>query len=385
VELVAFSDALDKADIQGGEVQVAGANARIVGEISGIAWDGEREVFYGVADRADDDRSHVFTLDIPFSDSGLGTPRVLDVTFLLDEAGRSMDGTNFDGEGIVLWAPGSGVGPDAQSPHWIIASEGGGAPDAQPGIRRFSLEGRLLGDLPVPDRFLIGRNNLSFESLALDPSGTELFTIMEGPLPEDGETGDLRGRLRLLHYRGETPEAFAPVAEYHYQTEPGRGPGEVGAVELIALSAERLLVLERGWVRGEGNTVRIFQVSLEGAGDISELASLAVPQAPPPLEKELLVDLAHCPSGGAMSPQSQPNPLLDNFEAMALGPPLPDGRRSLVLVSDDNRSPFQVTRVVVLAWEVDDASPPAPPCCPTPIGRILTAIPTILIHHPKHP
>ncbi|TVR56208.1 MAG: esterase-like activity of phytase family protein [Gemmatimonadales bacterium] len=353
VELVGFSDALDKAEIQAGEIQVGGSSARIVGEISGIAWDGEREVYYGVADRAGEDHSHVFTLDIPRLASGLGTPRVLDVTFLLDENGRSLDGSNFDGEGIVIWEPASGRRHDTASRQWIIASEGGGAPDAQPGIRRFTLEGRLLGDLPVPSRFLIGRNNLSFESLALDPSGTELFTIVEGPLPEDGETGDLRGRLRLLHYRGDTPETFRPVAEYHYQTEPGREPGEVGAVEMIALSGERLLVLERGWVRDRGNTVRIFQVSLEGGHDVSEVASLAVPAAPPPLVKELVVDLARCPPAGATSLQPQPNPLLDNFEAMALGPPLPDGRRSLVLVSDDNRSPFQVTRIVVLSWEME--------------------------------
>jgi hypothetical protein len=124
-------------------------------------------------------------------------------------------------------------------------------------------------------------------------------------------------------------------------------------VEMIALSSKRLLVMERGWVRGEGNTVRIFQVSLEGAADISEVASLATPGGPPSLVKELVVDLARCPPSAATSPQSQPNPLLDNFEAMALGPLLPDGRRSLVLVSDDNRSPFQVTRVVVLAWEAE--------------------------------
>jgi hypothetical protein len=73
------------------------------------------------------------------------------------------------------------------------------------------------------------------------------------------------------------------------------------------------------------------------------------------VQKELLVDLADCPSNGAKSPPGavQPNPLLDNFEAMTLGPVLPDGRQSLVLASDDNFGASQTTRVIVLAVDRD--------------------------------
>ncbi|MCC5698826.1 esterase-like activity of phytase family protein [Klebsiella pneumoniae] len=40
---------------------------------------------------------------------------------------------------------------------------------------------------------------------------------------------------------------------------------------------------------------------------------------------------------------------VDNIEGITWGPRLPDGRRSLVLVSDDNFAPDQVTQIVVLA------------------------------------
>jgi len=42
-------------------------------------------------------------------------------------------------------------------------------------------------------------------------------------------------------------------------------------------------------------------------------------------------------------------PKLDNFEGMVLGPRLPDGRRSLILASDDNFSSAQRTVFVALA------------------------------------
>ena len=56
-------------------------------------------------------------------------------------------------------------------------------------------------------------------------------------------------------------------------------------------------------------------------------------------------------AGGATTPGTQPNPLLDNYEGLTLGPRLPGGRRTLLLQSDDNFSAGQVTRVVALGVE----------------------------------
>ena len=47
---------------------------------------------------------------------------------------------------------------------------------------------------------------------------------------------------------------------------------------------------------------------------------------------------------------------IDNIEGMTFGPPLPDGRSTLVVVSDNNFSPFQFTQFVVLALDIEPAS-----------------------------
>jgi len=117
-------------------------------------------------------------------------------------------------------------------------------------------------------------------------------------------------------------------------------------VDAIALSGRALLVLERGFVAGQGNTVRLFTVSLKGAADVSGVASLADP-GPRPVAKRLVVDLGSCPPLGATNSGTQANPLLDNFEAIALGPRL-RGKRTLLVLSDDNFNPTQVTRIVAL-------------------------------------
>jgi len=51
---------------------------------------------------------------------------------------------------------------------------------------------------------------------------------------------------------------------------------------------------------------------------------------------------------------------LENFEAMTFGPTLPDGRRTLLLISDNNSSDKQVTALVVLAMPGPKAQSPKP-------------------------
>jgi hypothetical protein len=334
VQLLGFSDALDKTTF--GEFDVA--------ELSGTAFDPATNQYYAVADRAGPVHSHVFTLNIPFVGETLGIPTVTGVRVLLDAEGRPFDGTNFDGEGIAV------RGGD----ELIVASEGGSAAGEQPEIVRFSVQGEHTGDVATPPRFLIGTNNLSFESLALSPTGRNLFTAMEAPLPDDGRTPDLRSRIRIVRYEDRGAAGFEWASEYFYLTEPGRTATELGVAEVVALSDEELLVLERGFVEEQGNTIRVFRVSLRGATDVSSEPTLDAPGLAA-LDKTLVVDLANCPAAGATSPQAQPNPLLDNFEAMTLGPLLPGGRQALLLVSDDNDSASQVTRVVALAIQRDVA------------------------------
>ena len=325
VDLYGFSDALDKRTFAGTDV----------GGLSGITYDAERDVYYALVDNQGSTAARLYTLRLRTDGPKAGKPTIVDVTILRDESGEPFTGANFDGEGIALT-------PDGEL---LISSE------TEPSIRRFALDGALLGELSVPDRFLVqgggGQANQTFESLSLTPNGQSLFTTNEGFLSTDGETDEGGDRLRILRYENDAQGGFVPAEEFYYLADPG-----LGVVEIVALSEDELLVLERGFQAGVGNTIRIYSVSLEGATNVSGVDSLASSDIKP-LQKELLVDLADCPSGGAETAPGavQPNPLLDNFEALSLGPVLPDGRQSLVLVSDDNFNRSQTTRVVVLAVE----------------------------------
>jgi hypothetical protein len=326
VDFLGFSDALNKETFEGTGV----------GGLSALAYDPRRGVYYSLVDNGPTATSEArfYTLRIPTKGGMLGTPEVLDVTTLRDESGQPFTASDFDGEGLALTRRGD----------LLVSSE------TEPSIRRFSLDGRLLEELPVPEKFRVAAEgqavrNQTFESLSLSPNGRSLFTAVEGPLAPDGKTAEGENRIRILRYEDRGPGGFEPAGEFFYLTEPGQN-----VVEIVALSEDELLVLERGFISGQGNTVRVFRVSLGDAEDVSDEPSLAAPDLAP-VEKELLVDLAACPESGAESPGTQTNELLDNYESLALGPRLPGGRRSLLLQSDDNFNAGQVTRVVALGVE----------------------------------
>ena len=106
-----------------------------------------------------------------------------------------------------------------------------------------------------------------------------------------------------------------------------------GLVELLPLSPTRLLAMERSFSTGVGNDVRIYLVDTAGATD-----TLGLPALPQDLsgvqvaQKTLVLDLDVL------------GVTLDNLEGLTFGPVLPDGRQSLLIVSDNNFSPTQVTQ-----------------------------------------
>jgi hypothetical protein len=114
-------------------------------------------------------------------------------------------------------------------------------------------------------------------------------------------------------------------------------------VELLPLNNEFLIAMERsfsvgGTATGTGNSIKLYRVALPGATNVNGVWSLAAAlDQLRPAQKTLLLDL-----------DTLGIPL-DNVEGMTLGPTLPDGRRALVLVSDNNFAASQFTQFLLFA------------------------------------
>lgn len=230
--------------------------------------------------------------------------------------------------------------------HWIVASEGRADSGLPAALLEFTGEGEWVGTVPLPralrPREGAGiRHNQALESVAISPDGRWLFTATESALRQDGRAASPeRGSpCRLLKIDLATRRV---EFTYRYLTEPiaeapeGDAFAVNGLVDLLALNGERLLALERSFTAGKGNTVRLFMVDLSlsrARRGGRRAARLAV-------AKRLLLDIATL----GVAP--------DNLEAMAFGPMLADGRRTLLLLADDNFNPT-VQRSQVLALALD--------------------------------
>jgi hypothetical protein len=326
-----FSDSLDKTSYAG--QPVAGLSALDVTR-PGHA--------LALVDNVLTTPARVFGLELG---SKRGQPEVAveSTTILRRPDGTPYNGSDFDGEGLVAERGG----------RTILATS-----EREPSIRRFRLDdGKQVASLPVPPRFQVApageaSSNSTFESLAVSPDGHTLYAGMEGPLAPDGTDAQGSTRNRIIRYAGRPGGEYTVAAQYAYKPDPG-----LSLVELAVADRHQLISLERTFTPGVGNTIRVFTVSLHQATDVSRLPSLAAAPDRAFLRKKLLFDLADCPPSGATAKQPQPNPLLDNIEALALGTHLPGGRRHLYLLSDDNNNPTQTTRLYSLAVTWSTAGP----------------------------
>jgi hypothetical protein len=143
-------------------------------------------------------------------------------------------------------------------------------------------------------------------------------------------------RNRFLHYSID-PERSLLVSEHVYVMDPPpEGTLSHGLVELLAIDqGGHFLSLERSF-GSQGFTAKLFQISTGSATDTSRIETLKGDLATiQPIRKRLLLDLA------------QLGIPLDNLEGMTLGPQLPDGSRSLLLISDDNFRTEQSTQFLL--------------------------------------
>ncbi len=319
------------------------------GGVSGIVFDPTagptNNDLLGICDDRDTSRLFIFRIE------GQGADFRVNLRAYFPLPGGDDSPGSLDAEAIAM----------TRSGRIYVASEGvqNREPRVPPSITIYNRRVEYLGRLPVPERFIPpergaitrgARDNAAFESLALTPDERHLFTAAELPLVQDGPPPSFeRGALtRILEYEADG-DGFRPAREFAYPLDAAAkaefAPRLVinGVVELLALGAKDLLVMERSFADesgGERRTVariRIYRASLEDATDVSRIESLTGHRRLRPARKTLLLDL------GGVKGLSAELAQLDNFEGMAFGPVLPDGSRTLLLVSDDNFSTRQRT------------------------------------------
>lgn len=288
--------------------------------LSGLAWDPVQHRLFAISDN--DRRLTVLEPRAGFAAFDLAPSIALDI-----------DVQPWDGEALAL----------ADDHFLVVANE------TLPAILLVDRAGRGATPLALTEYRGI-RDNLGIEGIGYTASaqGRFLFFVNEQALEGDGpvSTAEHGTLVRILR---RSLDGGAPF-EAAYLTDPifAAGPhSDNGVSDLVALSADRVLLLERAYVEGRGNGIRLYEADLCGAQDIRGLTDARPAIA---VRKRLVVDLATVPDDRCSAPvMPQRRRSFDNYEGMALGPTLPDGRQLLFLVSDDNNRDTQLPRILTLA------------------------------------
>jgi hypothetical protein len=296
-----------------------------VGGLSGIDYRPRAKDYLLISDdRGAHGGAHVYRASLSFGAAGK-----MEIAIEAAITLRQADGSPFAADGAI------GTGTDAEAlraagnDHLFWANEAKGAESQGPQVFEAKLPGgestplALSRDLdPAGDRSRGPRDNRSFEGLSIDPDGV-LWLGVEAPLIEDDDPPSVASggwtRIVRLAWDGEGSRDYLYPLEPIARQLPGR-LADNGLSELIALRGPAFLVLERsGSQQQDGGFEYVTRIFCAYPGQRENVSE------PVRLNKHLVVEL------------SQLGPFDNaNFEGMTFGPRLPDGRRSLILVADND-------------------------------------------------
>lgn len=314
----------------------------VVGGLSGVDYDPKTDTYVFISD------------DRTTTDSA-GAPRLYTARLTFDAT--TFSAVNFTGV-VTMKQPDGSVYPkvpdakvadpesvriDPVNGNWVWLSEGDrtltSAPPRviNPFIREITPQGTHVREYTLPAMFQMSaqetgpRGNLVFEGLTFSPDTQSAWVLMEGALIQDGAapTTTVGSASRLTRFDRASGAANAqyvyPIEKVQATPVPADQFTVNGPTEILALSATRFLVLERSFSVGVvGNQVRLYEIDTAAATNVLTATSLA---GATPVTKKLVLDFETLKTqlGG-----------IANLEGMTFGPRLPNGKRSLVVVADDN-------------------------------------------------
>lgn len=325
----------------------------LFGGISALEYLGQDDLYLALPDRGPKDgavewacRVHVVRLPVNqflAAKSESGGDFAIERTVMLKAGARQFTGLasryeatetiaeRLDPEGIRRAQNGHFYLSDEYGPHLLEFDAAGSL------HRRFNLPQRYQINIPGKTKQEENKNNDSgrqgnqgLEGLATVPDQNRLFALFQGPLLQDSshrETGKPTGtNCRLLEFDIKQES----VREFLYPLDqPGNKLNEI-----LWVGDDSFLVIERDGKAGKKSRFKkIMQIDISKATEIQDwerLPSDTIPADIQPVAKRTLIDLLDPRFG--LAGKNMP----EKIEGLTFGPKLSDGRRTLLVASDND-------------------------------------------------
>ncbi len=224
---------------------------------------------------------------------------------------------------------------------FVLSSEGHIRNRKNPSLFRFNPQSQAYEFFDLPHYFEAKgdqrpRTNGVFEGLTRSADGKGYWTITELPLEKDGiaPTFDKAASpIRMTYFDKKTRKPLRQVVyELDRVAKEPKGSFAVnGVTDLLALDDQRFLVLERSYSSGHGaesNDIRLYEVAIKTATNTLEFEQL-IDSPYRPMTKKLVFDF------NTVRTELTKN-TIDNVEGLCYGPVLENGKRSLLLIVDND-------------------------------------------------
>lgn len=316
----------------------------IVGGLSDLDYDGEH--FYAVVDRPG--TPYIYEFSMPLKGSTIDT-LLFEKTIKIKNEEDPYKKLVFDSEGL-------NYNPSSQT--FTLSSEGAINKEKDPFIVDIAKDGTILDFYQLPEYFLASnkeglRSNGAFEGLSRSVDSNGFWMATELPMLSDGPTVKLyntKSPVRFTYFDNKTKEAQQQFAYSlgRLRKVPLLPFGINGVSGILEIAPKQFLVIERGYSAGHGshgNRIMIYLADASKATNILKEPRLKskIGKTVVPAEKKLIFDFKKIR-------KKLKHRFADNIEGLVLGPKLPNGNHSLVLISDNNFNTYdeQINQVILM-------------------------------------
>ncbi|HSQ43669.1 MAG TPA: esterase-like activity of phytase family protein [Ginsengibacter sp.] len=329
----------------------------VIGGLSGIDYNAAGNIYYMISDdRSDKNPARFYEAQIIINKNRIDSVVFKDVKFLKNSSGNYYPNSRTD--------PYHTPDPEAlrynpTNNTFVWSSEGerivrpGKLVLEDPSVTEINADGKYIDSFKLPPQLQMQsiksgpRQNSVFEGLTFSENYKSLFVSVEEPLYNDGSRAGLNdstGITRILKFDMDTKK---PIAQYAYILDPvAYAPTPLngfrinGIPDILSLGENKVLVIERSYSTGRlACTIKVFIADVSSAENIQEFSSVKNKSELKTVSKKLLLNM------------DKLGIYIDNIEGVTFGPTLPNGKRSLLFVADNNFNPLEKTQILLFEIE----------------------------------
>lgn len=324
-------------------------DSTLIGGLSGIEYY-SGNIFYLISDDyGEHGPPRFYKVSIDYTKSaGIKTVNFLDVKNLGAPEGKIF-ASSFEQKDSLkyIFSDAESIRYDKSSNNFMWSSEGFNYKEfiSQPFVFNMDTNGLFINKINTDSVFLFDssgkkgpQRNATFESLSLIPGTNNFIYCTERSLIQDINLQN--DTLKPIRIALADKISGNVLSEVTYMVSDIYKNNSNGVVEILALSRDTFLVLERAYEKQKGTSVRLYQAIITNeTSDVRSIPSLKNMNYTP-MQKELLLDFS---TSGVKD--------VDNIEGMTWGYPLSKNKRTILFLSDNNFNTSQISQILLFEYD----------------------------------